>query len=84
MQDGCIVTGGEVLSGGIYDYGYYVQPTIVEGLPEDHWMYKEELFLPLLTVQTFHTLNEAIEIANTTEYGLSAGYLPRIKRKRRS
>ncbi len=73
MQDGYIITGGEVLSGGIYDYGYYVQPTIVEGLPEGHWMYEEELFLPFLTVQTFRTLDEAIEIANSTEYGLSAG-----------
>lgn len=73
MQDGYIVTGGEVLSGGIYDYGYYVQPTIVEGLPDDHWIYKEELFLPFLTVQTFRTLDEAVELANSTEYGLSAG-----------
>ncbi len=82
MQDGLILTGGEVLSGDIYDYGYYVQPTMVEGLPDDHWMYKEELFLPFLTVQTYRTLSEAIELANSTDYGLSAGIFTKDEKEK--
>ncbi|MEM2581750.1 MAG: aldehyde dehydrogenase family protein, partial [Candidatus Caldarchaeum sp.] len=63
----------EVLSGGEYDKGYYVQPTIIDGLPRDHILFKQELFLPILVVSEFETLEEAVREANNTEYGLTAG-----------
>jgi 1-pyrroline-5-carboxylate dehydrogenase len=72
-KEGRILTGGEVLEGGIYEYGYYVKPTIVEGLPEDHWILKEELFLPFLAVIEYERFDDAIRIANEIEYGLTAG-----------
>ena len=72
-RDGKILTGGKVLRGGIYDYGYYVLPTIVDDLPADHRLLKEELFIPFLAVIEYEDFEEAIRIANDVEYGLTAG-----------
>jgi 1-pyrroline-5-carboxylate dehydrogenase len=74
QQDGGeIVTGGKVLSSGTFDNGFYVQPTVVTGLPTDHSLARQELFVPFLLVFTFATLEEALREANATEYGLTAG-----------
>ncbi|MDJ0269648.1 MAG: aldehyde dehydrogenase family protein [Aigarchaeota archaeon] len=70
---GEILYGGEALSGGEYDKGYYVQPTIITGLKRDHQLFKQELFLPILLVDEFSSLEEALKEANNTEYGLTAG-----------
>ncbi|MEM1944560.1 MAG: aldehyde dehydrogenase family protein [Nitrososphaerota archaeon] len=70
---GEIIYGGEVLSGGEYEKGYYVQPTIIDKLPRDHFLFKQELFLPILVVSEFEDLEEALREANNTEYGLTAG-----------
>ncbi len=70
---GEILYGGEALSGGEYDKGYYVQPTIITGLKRDHQLFKQELFLPILLVDEFSSLEEALNEANNTEYGLTAG-----------
>ena len=68
-----VVTGGNVLAGGIFDKGWFVQPAIVTGLPEDHPLVKNELFIPLVIVNTFKTLAEALRKANNSDYGLTAG-----------
>jgi 1-pyrroline-5-carboxylate dehydrogenase len=70
---GRILVGGERLTGGIFDYGYYVAPTIIDGLPKDHPLFAEELFVPITLVADVASLDEAIELANRTEYGLTAG-----------
>lgn len=70
---GATVHGGVVLDGGVYDKGYFVQPTIVTGLPDDHALHHDELFLPFLTVRTFSDLGDAIERGNAVQYGLTAG-----------
>jgi 1-pyrroline-5-carboxylate dehydrogenase len=70
---GQVITGGEVLQGGGFDTGYYVQPTVIAGLPKDHPLARQELFVPILLVFTFTTLEEALREANATEYGLTAG-----------
>lgn len=72
-RDGRILTGGKRLSGGLYDHGFYVEPTIVDGLSSDHKFHKTELFLPFLTVQTFDDLVQAIAEGNAVDYGLTAG-----------
>lgn len=72
-RDGRILTGGKRLSGGIYDHGFYVEPTIVEGLKAEHPLNRDELFLPILTIQVFDDLDAAIEDGNRTPYGLTAG-----------
>ena len=70
---GTIVCGGSVLSGGIFSLGHYVQPTIVTGLTRRHPLARKELFVPFLIVETFSSLAEAIDEANSTDFGLTAG-----------
>jgi len=70
---GKILTGGRRLSGGIFDHGCYVEPTIIDGLPADHPLFTEELFVPITVVAPVLSLDEAIDLANRTEYGLTAG-----------
>lgn len=74
---GATVTGGQVLTGGIFDGGAYVAPTIVTGLPDDHALHRDELFLPFLTVRGFSSLDEAIARGNAVPYGLTAGIYTR-------
>lgn len=72
-RDGRIIAGGETLSGGLYDHGAYVSPTIVDGLPPAHRINKDELFLPFLSVQGFTNFAAAIADGNDVLYGLTAG-----------
>ena len=53
--------------------GCYVEPTVVAGLPDDHRLLTDELFVPLVAVQEVASLDEALERANATQYGLTAG-----------
>jgi 1-pyrroline-5-carboxylate dehydrogenase len=71
-RDGKIRFGGEHLAGHSTDL--YVAPTIVTDLPADHRIWREELFVPLVAVAPFKTLDEAIARANDTIYGLTAGF----------
>ncbi len=70
---GQILTGGYVVKSGPLARGYFVAPTVVTGLPHDHRFFRDELFLPFVVVGEFETVEEAIEKANQTEYGLTAG-----------
>lgn len=72
-RDGKVLAGGHVLTGGSYSNGYFVEPTVVVHLSRDHELAMKELFLPVLVVQTYGELNEAIGLANSTEYGLTGG-----------
>ena len=78
-KDGKIIFGGEIMEGGLYQNGYYVKPTIVTNLPKNHKLVKEELFLPFLCVQEFEKFDEAIQQANDSEYGLTAGIFSQNK-----
>ncbi|MGH7650631.1 MAG: aldehyde dehydrogenase family protein [Gemmatimonadaceae bacterium] len=55
------------------DRGYYFKPTVFTGVTQSHRIAREEIFGPVLSVLTFRTLEEAVEKANNTMYGLSAG-----------
>jgi 1-pyrroline-5-carboxylate dehydrogenase len=72
--DGDVLIGGDVLTGYGFDQGYFVEPTIVDGLPEDHTLVREELFVPILHLARVATLDEAMQKANDTAYGLTAGF----------
>ncbi|MBL8590383.1 MAG: aldehyde dehydrogenase family protein [Methylobacteriaceae bacterium] len=76
-RDGTILAGGARLSGGAHDHGVYVEPLLTCDLPPGHRHLKEELFLPYLTLQKTGSLDEAIERANATAYGLTAGFYGR-------
>lgn len=70
---GIIICGGHVLTAGDFAKGYYAEPTVITNLPSDHRLFREELFVPLVLVDEFKTLDEALTKANDTEYGLAAG-----------
>jgi aldehyde dehydrogenase (NAD+) len=55
------------------DRGYFFRPTLFTGVSQSHRIAQEEIFGPVLSVLTFRTPEEAIEKANNTPYGLSAG-----------
>src|SRR5947209_3053379 len=70
---GKILSGGKALKGT----GHFVEPTIVDGLPRDHRINKEELFVPILSIVPVDGLEDAIQVANQTDYGLTAGIFSR-------
>jgi 1-pyrroline-5-carboxylate dehydrogenase len=70
---GKILTGGRRLTDGEFGHGYFVEPTIIDGLPTSHPLFSEELFVPITVVGDVMSLDEAIDLANGTEYGLTAG-----------
>jgi 1-pyrroline-5-carboxylate dehydrogenase len=70
---GKILTGGRRLTEGDFAYGHFVEPTVIDGLPPNHPLFSEELFVPITLVADILTLDEAIDLANGTEYGLTAG-----------
>jgi aldehyde dehydrogenase (NAD+) len=55
------------------DKGYFCRPTLFLNCSQSHRIVQEEIFGPVLAVQTFRTVEEAIEKANNTPYGLSGG-----------
>ncbi len=72
-RDGRVFTGGERLTGGYFDRGFYVEPTVVGNLPADHRLFQDELFVPLTAVHAVDSLGEAIRLSNDSFYGLTAG-----------
>lgn len=80
---GAILHGGELLHRGDLRHGYFVEPTIVDGLPRSHRFFREELFLPLLMVTTVDSLEQAVQYANGVDYGLTAGIYANGKKELR-
>ena len=70
-----IEEGAEVFkpSCSLPENGYWYPPTVLTGVQQSHRVAREEIFGPVLVVQTFRTPEEALEKANNTPYGLSAG-----------
>ncbi len=71
---GKFLTGGHVKTGGIFDKGYYCEPTFVTDLPYDHRLWQYEMFLPITTIGKVSNMDEAMKIANDVNYGLTAGF----------
>ncbi|HEX2107051.1 MAG TPA: aldehyde dehydrogenase family protein [Nitrososphaera sp.] len=72
-KDGRVLTGGTVRKDYDLKHGYYVEPTIVDGLPKRHRLFKEEMFVPILCVADYEKFDDSIKLANDSEYGLTAG-----------
>jgi betaine-aldehyde dehydrogenase len=72
-RDAKLVTGGNRLTGGEYDKGFYIEPTIFDQVPIESRIAQEEIFGPVLAVQVFRGEEEAISLANGTIFGLAAG-----------
>jgi aminomuconate-semialdehyde/2-hydroxymuconate-6-semialdehyde dehydrogenase len=71
--------GGKVLCGGYRVHhegalagGYFIQPTVITGLGPDCRTNQEEIFGPVVTIQVFETEEEALRLANASEYGLAS------------
>ena len=67
--------GAEALTGGgpVDGPGFFLEPTVLTGLPTEHPVSHEEIFGPVLVVDTFETEQEAVAKGNATPYGLAAG-----------
>jgi 1-pyrroline-5-carboxylate dehydrogenase len=72
-KDGRVLVGGAVRKEDNLKYGYYVDPTIIVGLPQKHRLFKEEMFVPILCATDYEQFDDAIKRANYSEYGLTAG-----------
>jgi aminomuconate-semialdehyde/2-hydroxymuconate-6-semialdehyde dehydrogenase len=73
QEGGTVLTGGErVILDAPYHEGYYVRPTVIEGLTYDCRTNQEEIFGPVVTIMPFDTEDEVLMMANSTEYGLAA------------
>lgn len=64
-------SGAEVLCGGIRD-GAMIAPTVVAGTPSSCRLFTDEVFAPVVLINPYDSLDEAIELANATNYGLQA------------
>ena len=72
--DGATVACGGGRPAG-FDKGYYIEPTIFTDMEEDSWIWKEEIFGPVVCVKTFKTEDEAIRMANNSRFGLAAAIM---------
>jgi 1-pyrroline-5-carboxylate dehydrogenase len=70
---GTIEIGGDVLREGDTARGFYPTPTVVTGLPLEHRLFRDELFVPFLVVGEVDSLDQALHEANDSAYGLTAG-----------
>ncbi|MDG1286962.1 MAG: aldehyde dehydrogenase [Rickettsiales bacterium] len=73
QEGGTVLAGGKqrIVEGRCVD-GFFIEPTVIEGLPATCRTNQEEIFGPVVTLMPFETEEEALEIANSTEYGLAA------------
>jgi aminomuconate-semialdehyde/2-hydroxymuconate-6-semialdehyde dehydrogenase len=72
-EGGQILTGGKnVVVPGEFSRGWYIAPTVIEGLGADCQTNQEEIFGPVVTIQSFNSDDEALKLANSTRYGLAA------------
>lgn len=73
QEGGKILTGGHVVKlKGRCANGYFIEPTIIEGLGADCETNQQEIFGPVVTLQSFKTESEALQLANASSYGLAA------------
>lgn len=75
MVDQAVADGAKVVTGGKKaetDKGFFYEPTILTNVTHDSKIMRDEIFGPVLPITTFETIDEAIEMANDTIYGLSS------------
>ncbi len=72
-----LLCGGERLTGGAYDHGYFIQPTIFAGVTPEMRIAQEEVFGPVLALMTANDFDDAMRLANCVRFGLSASIVSR-------
>ena len=74
IDDGVpLITGGKCPDG--FEKGYFVEPTIFADVPEDHPLWNEEIFGPVVSIRPFKTEKEAVESANRSIFGLAGAVM---------
>jgi len=73
-EAGTVITGGEVITKNGMDKGYFCAPTLVTDLPYDHRLWQQEMFVPITTIGKVKDLEQAMQLANDVDYGLTAGF----------
>ena len=74
---GIVRAGGHTVTDGPFAHGWFVRPTVLVGLPPDHRLVRDELFVPIVVVQPVESLDQALAAANHTKFGLTAGLFSR-------
>jgi 1-pyrroline-5-carboxylate dehydrogenase len=77
LAGGAVKAGGRLVTDGAFAHGYFVRPTVLAGLPRDHQLVRDELFVPIVVVEPVDGLDEALALANDTRFGLTAGFFSR-------
>jgi aldehyde dehydrogenase (NAD+) len=72
-KEASVVAGGNPVAVEGNEGGFYVEPTIIDGVARESRLAQEEVFGPVLTVFTFKNTKEAMNLANSTDYGLVTG-----------
>jgi aminomuconate-semialdehyde/2-hydroxymuconate-6-semialdehyde dehydrogenase len=73
QEGGTILTGGKAIQlEGEFSEGYYIEPTVIEGLAYDCRTNQEEIFGPVVTLTPFDTETDVLKMANSTSYGLAS------------
>jgi betaine-aldehyde dehydrogenase len=67
-----LAAGGKVPKGKAFEKGFFLEPTIFDGVDNHMGIAREEIFGPVLSVMNFKTLDEAVALANASRYGLAA------------
>ncbi len=77
-QEGArLLCGGGKPSGDLYEHGYYVQPTVFDSVQPSMRIAQEEIFGPVLAIMEAETMEQALDLANGVQYGLSASVFTR-------
>ncbi len=76
-KEGKVIAGGKAINGA----GYYIQPTVIADVPPKATIAQEEIFGPVLAVIKAKNFEEALEIANNTEYGLTGAVYTKNRHK---
>ncbi|MFH0998301.1 MAG: aldehyde dehydrogenase family protein [Pseudomonadota bacterium] len=71
---GTILTGGEIFTEGDLAAGYFCRPAVAADVPIDHRLWKHEMFLPITMAHPVSSLDEAMQLANDVDYGLTSGF----------
>ena len=73
-KSGTVLFGGKTPSKNGFENGYFCEPTLVADVPLEHKLWKQEMFLPISMITKVKSLDEAMELANDVDYGLTAGF----------
>ncbi len=72
-----LLCGGRRLTGGLYDKGYFIEPTVFAGVTPEMRIAQEEIFGPVLALMVANDFDDAMRLANCVRFGLSASIVSR-------